>query len=258
MIAVKSLEEIKILKEGGRRLAFVMSCLVQKVVPGENGEGLEEMARALIKKVGARPSFLGYVPKGNAKPYPAALCVSLNNEVVHGLPLKKKVFKEGDVVSLDLGLEYKGLYTDMAATVGVKQLDGKSQKLIEVTRKALEKGVSVLREGARLGDYGFAVQSFVERNGFSVVKTLVGHGVGYKPHEEPEIPNWGGRGQGALLKNGMVLALEPMVCELSSAVELADDGWTWKTKDGSLAAHFECSVAVEKNGCQILTPFKSN
>lgn len=253
MVRIKTPQEIKILEEGGKHLASILNCLAEKTAVGASAWELDELAFNLIKKLGGEPAFLNYRPQGNKRKFPFSLCVSVNDEIVHGLPLKEKIFKEGDIVSLDLGLKYKNLFTDMALTVEIGQVARGARKLIETARKALENGIVEIKEGARLGDYGFAVQSFVESRGFSVARELVGHGVGYAPHEEPDISNWGRRGVGLAMKIGMVFALETMVCEGGGAIMLGQDGWAWKAKDGLLSAHFEHTVAVEKSGCRILT-----
>lgn len=255
MITIKTPEEIKILEEGGKYLASVLHEVATAATPGVAAVELDELAKKLIKKAGGRPAFLGYKSRGARKPYPAALCVSINDEVVHGIPFPEKIIKEGDVVGLDLGLEYKKLFTDMAVTVGAGKISDSAKKLINITEQALYKGISVLKHGATSGDYGFAVQSFVEKAGFNVVRALVGHGVGYEVHEDPDIPNWGKAGEGFDFSEGTVLALEPMVCQGGPGVvqEKENGGWAWKTKDGSLSAHFEHTVVIEKNGCRVLT-----
>ncbi len=253
MITIKTPEEIKILEEGGKHLASVLHEVALAVKPGISALELEDLAKNLIKKAGGRPAFLGYKSRGARKPYPAALCVSVNDEVVHGIPFPEKIIKEGDVVGLDLGLEYKKLFTDMAVTVGAGKISDSAKKLINITEQALCKGISVLKHGATSGDYGFAVQSFVEKSGFNAVRVLVGHGVGYEVHEDPDIPNWGKAGEGFDFSEGMVLALEPMVCQGRSEVIQEKGGWAWKTKDGSLSAHFEHTVVIEKNRARVLT-----
>ncbi|MDO8555539.1 MAG: type I methionyl aminopeptidase [bacterium] len=246
MVTIKTPQEIKILKEGGKRLASVLNELAHAVRPGISAKELDDKARELIKKNGGEPAFLGYRPRGAIILYPAALCVSINDEVVHGIPSENKILREGDIASLDLGLKYKNLFTDMAVTVGVGKISAVAQKLINTAKESLFEGIKSIKEGATIGDYGWTVQNFAGKNGFSVVKELVGHGVGYTPHEDPDIPNWGKKGVGLKLKKGMVLALEPMVCQGRPEVILAQDNWTWKTKDGLLASHFECTITVDK------------
>ncbi len=253
MITIKTPEEIEILKEGGKILASVLNNVSEKVKTGVSAKELDDLAFKLIKKAGGEPAFLDYRPWGSKKNYPASLCVSVNSEIVHGVPSEDKILKDGDIVSLDLGLEYKKLFTDMAVTVGVGDVSSEAQKILDTTKKSLEVGIAEIKEGNTFGDYGFAVQNFAEKNGFNVVKPLVGHGVGYAVHEDPDIPNWGKKGRGPKFKEGMVLALEPMLCEGSGDVELDDDEWTYKTKDGLLSAHFEHTIVVEKGGCRVLT-----
>lgn len=253
MVPIKSKEEIKILQEGGKRLASVLEELKAMAVPGVNTMEIELKARELIKKSGGKPAFLGYKPWNAKSAYPGAVCFAINDQVVHSPPSAEAVLKNGDIVGLDLGLEYKKLFTDMAVTVGVGDISPADQRLIRVTEKCLYEGIGALKDGVALGDYGFFVQSLAEENDFSVVKILVGHGVGYAVHEEPDVPNWGKRGVGLRLKEGMVLALEPMVCAGKPEVVLDKDGWTWRTKDGLNSAHFEYTIVVEKNSAKILT-----
>jgi methionyl aminopeptidase len=253
MSTIRTAREIKILEEGGKILASILNELAARIKPGLVTVELEKRARDLVGKAGGRPSFLSYRPPGAKRRYPAALCVSINDEVVHGLPSKERILKEGDLVSLDLGLEYKNFFTDMAVTVGAGKLDREAERLVRVTEEALWAGIKELKAGARLGDYGDAVQSLAEKNGFSVVRNLVGHGIGRFPHEDADIPNWGKKGQGRKLENGMVLALEPMLCQGGPEVKLAKDGWVWKTRDGLLSAHFEHTIVVEKDFCRVLT-----
>lgn len=265
MITIKTPEEIKILREGGKILASVLLMVAERVKPGVTTLELDEYAEKLIKKAGGEPSFKNYKTPRDKFPFPASLCVSVNNEVVHGIP-SGRILKENDIISLDLGLKWKGLYTDATITVGagpegvasrrpygVNKISPVVDKLLDVTKIALEKGIGVIKEGATTGDIGYAIQSYTEKDGFNVVKKLVGHGVGYKIHEEPEIPNFGKKGEGVVLKQGMVFAIEPMVVIGSGDVILDKNNWTWKTKDGSLAAQFEHTVVVTKKGCEILT-----
>lgn len=259
MITIKTSEEIKILREGGKILASVLLMVADKAKTGITTKELDEYAESLIKKAGGEPSFKNYRTKDDKFPFPASLCVSINDEVVHGIPGFEKL-REGDIISLDLGMKWKGLYTDAAITVGVEKISSDAEKLLNITKIALEKGIGVIKEGATTGDIGYAIQSYVEkqrlpagRQGFNVVKKLVGHGVGYNVHEEPEIPNFGKKGEGIVLKEGMVFAIEPMVVIGNGDVILDKNNWTWKTKDGSLAAHFEHTIAVTKKGCEVLT-----
>ncbi len=252
MITIKTSEEIKILREGGKRLASVLYDVAEKAKPGIATQELDELAELLIKKAGGEPAFKNYKTKDDKIPFPASLCVSINDEVVHGIP-GDRILKEGDFVSLDLGLKWQGLYTDSAITIGAGKIFPETEKLLGVAKIALEKGVGAAKENAFIGDISSAIQSFAEENGFDVVRKLVGHGVGYTLHEEPEIPNWGKRGTGPVLKQGMVLALEPMVVAGDSDIVLDKNGWAWKTRDGSLSAHFEHTIAITKKGAEVLT-----
>jgi len=253
MITTKTPEEIKILSEGGKILASILNEVAEKATVGISTQELNDLAKNLIQKTGGRPAFLNYAPPSSAdRKYPASLCVSINEEIVHGLP-SGRTLKEGDIVSLDLGLEYKKLFTDMALTIGIGHINPKHDRLINITKEALIKGESVLRDGATLGDYGFVIQQVAKSNGFGVVKDLVGHGVGYLPHEDPDVPNYGERRRGLELKVGMVFALEPMICEGKGDIVLSEDNWTWKTKDGLFSAHFEHTIVVESSSCRILT-----
>ncbi|KKQ91158.1 MAG: Methionine aminopeptidase [Candidatus Azambacteria bacterium GW2011_GWA2_39_10] len=187
------------------------------------------------------------------KPYPASLCASLNNVVVHGLPSEKTILKDGDILKLDLGVKYKNLFTDAAITVGIGELTKEKQKLIDITKRALELAINEVKPGNHIGDIGFAIENYVESNGFYIIEILVGHGVGYEIHEEPNVPNYGKKGQGPILKPGMVLAIEPMVALKSKEVQLSKDGFGYETLGGSLSAHFEHSVAVTDEGNEVLT-----
>jgi len=253
MITIKTPEEIKILHEGGKRLAAILDEVAEEAKPGTATIELDELAEKLIRENGGEPFFKNYKTSQDKIPFPASLCVSINDEIVHGIPRRDRILKEGDIVGLDLGMKYKNLYTDMTITVGVGKIDKEGKKLMEVAEKSLVEGVRVVREGNCIGDIGFSIQEYVERNGFNVVRNLVGHGVGYKAHEEPEIPNFGKKGTREILKSGMILALEPMITAGSPDIVLDNDNWTWKTKDGSLSAHFEHTVAVTKTGAEIIT-----
>ncbi len=233
-------------------MAAILNEVKNNIAPGVLTIELDELAESLMRKHGGEPSFKGYLPRGSRSSYPASLCVSINDEIVHGIP-RKRVLESGDIVGLDIGIKYRGLYTDMAETAGVGQIDMVSQKLIDVTKEALQIGINEVHAGARAGDIGEAVRKFVEKNGFGVVRELVGHGVGQKVHEDPEIPNWGRAGTGPILKENMVIAIEPMVTQGSSEVYLASDNWTWMTKDQKRSAHFEHTLIVLKDGSEIIT-----
>ncbi len=252
MITIKTPEEIKILRDGGKILASVLYQVAAQVKPGIATIELDELAEKLIRRAGGEPSFKNYKTEDDKIPYPASLCVSINDEIVHGIPGNREL-KEGDIIGLDLGMKYKNLFTDMAITVPVGKISDEARKIIDITRRCLEVGVNSVKENGHIGDIGFAIQSLAEKNGFGVVRDLVGHGVGYKAHEEPEVPNFGHINAGKQLKDGMVLALEPMLSVGSPSILLAKDNWTWKTKDGSLSAHFEHTIVVIKSGAEVLT-----
>ncbi len=252
MIPIKTEEEIEIMKQGGKILAEILRKLSEEVKPGMTTRTLEEKARELTKNYpDSKPAFLNY------KGYPAALCVSINEEVVHGLPSQRKI-ERGDLVSLDFGLVYKGFNIDSATTVLVQSNEndpqiGFKKKLLKITKECLEKGVEMARPGSTVGDIGSAIQKEAEKNGLTVIRDLVGHGIGKDLHEDPEVPNFGKSGRGLELKEGMVIAIEPMLTVGSSEVFEDKKTLAWKTKDGSLSAHFEHTVAITKNGPLILT-----
>lgn len=240
--------------EGGKRLAAVLSALRARVAPGITTEELDDFAEKMIRDGGDEPCFLGYTPEGANRPYPATLCVSINDEVVHGIPNEsRKVLKEGDIVGLDLGLTHNGIVVDAAITVPVGEVDEQTKKLLRATEAALVAGIAKAVPGNHMGDISHAIQKEIESAGFRVVKELGGHGVGEFVHEEPFIPNFGKPGEGELLKEGMVLALEPISSAGKASVILDADGYTFRTKDGSRSAHFEHTILLEKNGARIVT-----
>lgn len=246
MIRLKKPEEIVILKEGGSILAQTLKAVAVEVKPGVRAADLDALAEKFIRAAGALPAFKGY------QGFPATLCISVNDEVVHGIP-GTKIMKDGDIVGIDCGVEYKGLFTDAAITLAVGKISKSSNFLLQVTRDALQRAISVIHAGATIGDIGHAVQEYVEAQGCSVVRALVGHGVGHAVHEDPKIPNYGESGTGEKLKEGMVLAIEPMVNAGGYMVRTAPDRWTVVTADGSKSAHFEHTVAVTSKGCEVLT-----
>lgn len=243
---IKTPAEIEILATGGKKLAVILQTVSQMVEPGVVDTALDALAIQLIKKAGATSTFKGF------QGYPTVSCISINDEVVHGIP-RGKVIQEGDVVGIDLGLRYQGFCTDMATTLAVGKISHEKRQLIDVTEQALIIGLEPVKPGNHIGDIGFAIQSFVEEHGFGIVRDLTGHGIGREPHEQPAVPNFGRPGQGTLIKEGMVLAVEPMVTLGKPTVRQLQDGWTIATLDGSPAAHFEHTVAVTKNGYKILT-----
>lgn len=250
MIALKSAREIEIMKRANIIVAEVLRELKQRVGPGVTTLELDAIAEELTLKKNAIPAFKGYNVAGRV--YPRCLCASVNEEIVHGIPTNRAL-REGDIIGLDYGVIYEGFYGDSAVTVGVGRVSDEARRLMEVTENALYKGIEQLHDGKRLGDLGHAVQQVAESAGYSVVRAFVGHGIGRKLHEEPPVPNYGEPDRGIRLREGMVLAIEPMVNVGGCEVEIKEDGWTAVTRDGSLAAHFEHSVAISRDGPVILS-----
>lgn len=257
MALIKTPAEIKLIREGGKILSFVLDETIKKAKVGANIRDLDLFAEKLIIKNGGVPSFKGYQTHKSDPPFPSTICISINEEVVHGDGTRSIILKSGDVVDFDIGMRYPakgGLYTDMAKTVAIGEVSLQLQKLIDVTRKSLYAGISKMKPGNHIKDISMAIQNYVESNGFSVVTELVGHGVGHEVHEDPMVPNYvEGRWGRIELKEGMVLALEPMVNVGGPEVETGDDGWSVSTVDKSISAHFEHTIAVTKNGCSVLT-----
>lgn len=250
MINIKTEKEIEVMREGGKILANILDKLLKASRAGITTNDLEKLGCELILSYGAKPSFLGH------ENYPAALCTSLNNEIVHALPSDRKL-KQGDLLTIDTGIFYKGFHTDMASTIiipGGKKNEIK-EKLVSVTKKALEIGIFEAKPGNTMGDMGYAIQEYVESQGFNVVRELVGHGIGRELHEDPQVPNYGKRGLGEKLRPGMVIAIEPMVVIGKWAVKESADGFGFETKDGGLAAHFEHTIVVTKGEPLTITEF---
>lgn len=250
MIALKSPREIEIMRRANVIVAEVLQELKRRVAPGVTTLDLDAVAEELTLKKNAIPAFKGYNVAGRV--YPRCLCASINEEIVHGIP-SNRALREGDIIGLDYGVIFEGYYGDSAITVGVGKVSEEARRLMDVTEQSLYKGIEQLRDGKRLGDLGSVVQKIAENAGYSVVRAFVGHGIGKKLHEEPAVPNYGEPEHGLRLKEGMVLAIEPMVNVGGYEVEIKEDGWTAVTKDGSLAAHFEHSVAITKDGPFILS-----
>ena len=248
MINIKSQQEIEIMRQAGRVVAETLQEMARVVKPGLTTLQLDTIARRCIEKFEAQPAFLGY------QGFPATICASLNEEVVHGIP-GSRLLKEGDIISIDVGARLKGYYADAAATFPVGKISSQAENLLEVTRNSLYRGIEKAVPGNRLYDISAAVQACAEAAGFSVVRTYVGHGIGNELHEELQVPNFGSPGRGPLLEPGMVLAIEPMVNTGGWEVETKKDQWTVVTKDGSLSAHFEHTVAILQDGPEILTSF---
>ena len=254
MITIKTDKDIEILREGGRRLAEILQTLAVTVRPGVTASELNDLAHELASRDGDKPAFFNYRPAGVKRAYPAALCVSINEEVVHGIPNEEeKILKDGDIVSLDMGLIHKGLITDAAITIPVGKVTPELEKLINITREALAVAIKAAKPDNHIGDIGFAIERLVRPHGYGIVEDLCGHGVGYKVHEDPFVPNFGERGKGEKLKPGMVLAIEPMLNLGSHQVKLMKDNYTYKTVDDLPSAHFEHTIVITKSGAEILT-----
>ncbi len=253
MIA-KTEKELTLLREGGKILASILRETIKfaKTKNRVTAKKIDEYAERLILKSGSSPSFKGYKDSDSKKIFPSAACISVNDEIVHGIPLNREL-KNGDLVGIDIGIKHKGLYLDMAETIAIGKVSEVSEKLLYIGKESLARGISVAKEGGFIGDISYAIQSFVESAGFQVVRELVGHGVGAAVHEDPEVPNWGKRGAGVKLKKGMVLALEPMVVEGDFDIILDKNGWTYKTKDGKCAVHFEHTILITEKKAEILT-----
>ncbi|MSU54623.1 MAG: type I methionyl aminopeptidase [Candidatus Staskawiczbacteria bacterium] len=245
-VSIKSEAEIQIMAEGGKILATVLKKVAEMVKPGITTLELDRLAESLILAEGAKPAFKGYLG------FPYSLCASVNEIVVHGFP-DNTPLKNGDIVGLDLGVLWKGYNTDMAVTVAVGQISFEAKRLIDVTKKSLRLGLKKVRAGVMTGDLGNTIQRFVEDQGFGVVRTLYGHGIGKQVHEDPYVPNYGKRATGDILKEGMVICIEPMVTMGDHEVKKVIDGWGIATRDGSLTAHFEHTVAITRDGCRVLT-----
>jgi methionyl aminopeptidase len=246
MIVCKSPAELRRMRAANQVVAGILADLAAMTEPGVTTADLDQFAEARVRAEGGVPAFKGY------RGYPATLCASVNNEVVHGIPSRRKL-NEGDILSLDMGVLLDGFYGDSAVTVGVGQISDEAAELLRVTEEALHRAIERVRVGGRLSDIGNAIQQWVEAHGFSVVREFVGHGIGASLHEEPQIPNYGEPGRGPRLVEGMVLAIEPMVNAGRPAVKILSDGWTAVTRDGSLSAHFEHTVAVTSEGPLVLT-----
>jgi methionyl aminopeptidase len=246
-VVLKSSQEIEKMRRAGKIVREVLELVRSKVRPGATTLDLERAAESRLKELNVKAAFKGY------HGYPCVLCTSVNNEVVHGIPSSKRVLKQGDIVSVDFGVVVDGYYGDSAITVPVGEINEDAARLLRVTEESLQAAIAVVKPGATLGDVGAAVQDVVEREGFSVVRDFVGHGIGSQMHEDPQVPNYGQKGQGMKLKPGMVIAIEPMVNAGKPDVLVLEDGWTAVAKDGSMSAHFEHTVAVTADGARILT-----
>ena len=247
MIVLKTSRELQLMREACRISAMALKVAGEAVEPGVTTAEIDQIAYKLIKRMGAEPNFLNY------NGFPATACISVNNDVIHGIPSKSRVLKEGDIVSIDLGAKIHGYNGDNAATFACGKVSPEAQRLMDATRESLYEGIKQAKPGNRIGDIGSAVQRYVESRGYSVVREYVGHGVGARLHEDPSVPNFGTPGRGVRLLPGMTLAIEPMINEGTHKVRTLADGWTVLTQDGKLSAHFEHSVAITPDGPVILT-----
>ena len=252
MIQLKNPDQIKIMKEAGRITGEALLVARDHVRPGISTYELDRLVRESIEKAGAKPSFLGY---GG---FPGSACISINDEVIHGIPSKKRFLEEGDIVKVDVGAFYKGFHGDSARTIAVGRVSDEAMRLIEVTRASFFAGIDQLKVGNRLGDVGAAIDGLVVANGFSTVKRYIGHGIGHELHESPDVPNYGTPGRGTRLCAGLVIAIEPMVNIGTETVRELSDGWTVKTADGSLSAHYENTVALTSDGIINLTQIEKD
>ena len=246
MVTIKSLNEIMLMKDAGKILAETLELLRENIKAGISTKQLDKIAHEYIRKQNAVPSFLNY------NGYPASVCISLNNEIVHGIP-GKRILRDGDIVSIDVGVCYKGYHADAARTYGVGEISPEAARLVEVTKQSFYEGIKHAKEGNRLGDISNAIQMFVEENGYSVVRDLVGHGIGANLHEAPDVPNFGTAGRGIRLQSGMTLAIEPMVNMGGHEIRTLKDGWTCVTKDNTLSAHYENTIVITDDECEIIT-----
>lgn len=251
MIALKTPQEIEIMRAANVIVAEVLAELRRHVRPGVTTAELDRIAEEMTRARGAVPAFKGYTVAGRV--FPSSVCISINDEVVHGIPSARRVLQTGDIVGLDFGVQYQGFFGDSAVTVAVGGTDAESERLMRATREALWAGIDQIQVGQRLGEVSAAIQARAERDGFSVVRDFVGHGIGRHLHEEPQVPNFGQRDRGVRLQEGMVLAIEPMVNAGKPEVRVMEDGWTAVTSDGRRSAHFEHSVAVTTNGPYVLS-----
>lgn len=253
MIRLKNAKDLAMLRRSGRLLAEVLKILAAEARAGITLQSLDYHARTLIEQGGGKPAFLGYKPEGSKKPYPAAICTSVNDQIVHGVP-SDYVLKEGDILKIDCGVNYKGYFTDSALTVGIGKISSSARKLINVTKEALTKAIEVCLPGNHIGDIGWKIENYVKKNNFSIIKGLTGHGVGFAIHEDPTVYNYGKKGEGLKLQSGLVLAIEPMTSVGSGETrQLPDESFA--AKDGSLTAHFEHTVYIGEDGPEVLTNF---
>lgn len=258
MIEIKTKEELKKMRKAGKIVAIVLAELEKHIKPGITTARLDEIAENLVRKMGGFPAFKGYKPHIYfPKEFPSSICASINEEIVHGIP-SNRVLKEGDIISIDIGVRVDGFYGDAAYTYPVGKISDEAKKLLDVTKDALMRAIKVVKDGVRIGDISYEIQSYAESNGFSVIRDFVGHGIGRNLHEEPQVPNFGVRGKGPELREGTVIAIEPMISAGSYEVEILPNTWTAITKDKSLSAHFEHTIAVTSDSALILTSLEES
>jgi methionyl aminopeptidase len=251
-LVLKSPAELEIMNQSCRIVLEILDQLAELIEPGMTTMDIDKISEDRIREIGAKPAFKGYPHPGGGNDFPGTACTSVNSEVVHGIPATHVILKDGDIVSVDMGVLYKGYYGDSARTYPVGRISDEAQSLLKVTKESLEQGIEQVRLGNRVSDIGHAVQAHVEKHGFSVVREFVGHGIGSNLHEEPQVPNFGAPGRRERLEEGLVLAIEPMVNMGSPEVAHSGDGWTTRTRDNSLSAHFELCVAVTADGPRVL------
>jgi methionyl aminopeptidase len=252
MIFIKTEKEIQSMRAGGKIHARVLRMVAERVAIGVNTKDLDTYAETLVRKEGALPAFKGYQPDGQDTPFPATICTSINNEIVHGIPRADRILKNGDIVSIDLGVLYEDVFLDGATTVIVGQVSPEIADFVNCAQQSMMEGIAQVRQGNTTGDIGYAIQKYINKK-YGIVKGLAGHGVGRKIHEDPFIPNYGKPGQGTVLQSGMTIAIEPMITFGNPTTDINDDDWTFITRDNSYAAHFEHTVLVTENGYEILT-----
>ncbi|HOI82237.1 MAG: type I methionyl aminopeptidase [Thermovirgaceae bacterium] len=256
MVSLKNEKDIECLRKAGKIVVDALNLVRDNIRPGVDTLTLDEKAEKLITDSGARPAFKGYTVPGVPKPFPGTLCISINNEVVHGIPSGDRVLEEGDIVSIDVGVRIDGFYGDAAYTFPVGRISPEREALLKVTRECLERAISAANEGATLGDIGHAVESWATPRGYGIVRNYAGHGIGRNLHEAPQIPNFGVPGRGITLKKGMSLAIEPMIMTGKEAVRTLKDKWTVVTADGSDAAHFEKTIVITGKDPEVITPWE--
>lgn len=252
-VRIKTQEEIALMRTGGKLLAGIMARLERAAQPGVSTGELDRLAERLMREADADPVFKDYRIAGVATPYPASICTSINDEIVHGIPRDERVLAGGDIVGIDIGMRWRGFVTDMAVTVGIGDISADALRLIRATREALDIGIAVVRPGVHMGDISYAIEGRLAADRLGIIRDLAGHGVGHELHEEPLVPNFGKPDKGIRLREGMAIAIEPMATLGGWRIRLDDDEWTFRTADGTLAAHFEHTVAITNNGAEVLT-----